>query len=104
MIADFYKNTAYVVTVTKPDDFSTSAITESLTTVKCAINPVSGHERFAGGKNDVFVDYKLYCSAGVVINEQKRIRWNGADYNVVFVRDPFIMGHHKTIYLAKDVR
>ena len=99
MITDYYTETAYVVTVTLPGDFSTSTQTESLTTVSCAINPVSGHERFAGGQNGVFADYKLFCSDTVTLTEGNHVRWSSDDYNVVFVKDTFNKGHHKLAYL-----
>jgi len=99
MIADFYTETAYVVTRTKPADFSTSTQALSKTTIRCAINPVSGNERIAGGKNSVYADYKLFCSDSVNLAEGKYIEWQSNTYNVVFVKDTFNMGHHKLAYL-----
>lgn len=99
MIEDYYTETAYVVTVTQPGDFSTTTYTESLTTIECAINPVNGRERFAGGQNAIFADYKLFCADSVTLTEGKRVRWNSTNYNVVFVKDTFNKGHHKLAYL-----
>ena len=105
MIEDYYTETAYIVTVTQPGDFSTSTQTLSKTTIQCAINPVSGRERFAGGQNGAFADYKLFCADSVTLTEGKRIQWASKDYNVVFVKDTLNRGHHKLAYLkAGDVK
>lgn len=104
MIEDYYTQSASVITVTKPSDFSTAAIATSATTIACSMNPVSGGERFAGGKNDVFIDYKMHCSSTVTINEQKRILWSGTYYDVVFVKNTLQMGHHLSVGLRSSVR
>ena len=103
-IENYYTETASVITVSKPTDFSTAVATESSAAFTCAINPVSGYETFAGGRNDVFADYKVFCSDSVSITEQQRIKWAGDYFNVVFVKDTFNMGHHKLVFLQKDVR
>ncbi len=103
-IENYYTETAKVNTITRPGDFSTAAETKTTATISCAINPVSGSEFFAGGRTDVFADYKLFCSDTVAINEQNRVAWAGQDFNVVFVKDTFNMGHHKLVYLKRDVR
>ncbi len=103
-IENYYTETASVITVTKPTDFSTSAITETSASFACAINPVSGFEKYAGGRTDAFADYKVFCSDTVSMVEKQRVRWAGTDFNVVFVKDTFNMGHHKLVFLQKDVR
>lgn len=103
-IENYYTETASVITVTKPSDFSTSGITESSASFACAINPNTGFETFAGGRNDVFADYKVFCSDTVTITEQNRVAWAGQDFNVVFVKDTFNRGHHKLVFLQRDVR
>lgn len=103
-IEDYYTESASVITVTKPGDFSTAAVTESSVAFVCAINPASGYEAFAGGRTDVFADYKLFCSDTVSFTEQSRIKWDSGYYNVVFVKDTFNKGHHKLAMLQKDVR
>ena len=103
-IEDFYTETVKIVTVTNPGAFSTSAKSESCSTAKAAVNPVSGMERFAGGHNDVFADYKLFCSDTVTLTESNRVLYGSDYYNVVFVKDTLNMGHHKLAYLKKDVR
>jgi len=103
-IEDFYTETASLITVSNPTDFSTSLKTETTVSFSCAINPVSGHKQFAGGKNEVYADYKLFCSDTVAFTEAKRVKWASQYYNVVFIKDTFNLGHHKTVYLKKDVR
>ena len=103
-IEDFYDQSAAVITVTKPGDFSTALPSETTVSFSCAINPVSGYEKFAGGHNEVMADYKLFCSSTVALTEQTRVKWNSKYYNVVFVKDTFKMGHHLLAFLKKDVR
>jgi head-tail adaptor len=103
-IENYYSETASVITVTKPTDFSTALGSESSVAFRCAINPVSGYESFAGGRNDVFADYKVFCSSTVALTEGKRVKWSSQYFNVVFVKDTFNMGHHKLVFLQKDVR
>ena len=103
-IENYYTEKVKVVTGSNPTDFSTVARTESCSTISAAINPVSGYERFAGGKNDVFADYKLFCSDTVVLTEANRVKWGTQVFNVVFVKDTLNMGHHKLSYLKRDVR
>ena len=104
MIEAYYTETVKIVTVSNPTDYSTSARTESCSTITAAINPVTGYERFAGGKNDVFADYKLFCSDTVTLTEVNRVKWGTQVFNVAFVKDTFNLGHHKLVYLKRDVR
>jgi len=103
-IERFYTETIKVVTVTEPDDFSTAVRSESCSTVSAAVNPASGRELFAGGRNEPYADYKAFMSSTVSIDEQNRVVWSGSTMNVVFVKDTLNMGHHKLVYLKKDVR
>ena len=103
-IENYYTETVKIVTVTAPGDFSTEAGSESCSTALAAVNPNTGREQFAGGRNDVFADYKMFCSDTVTITEQNRVLYAGSYYNVVFVKDTLNKGHHKLSFLQKDVR
>jgi len=103
-IENYYTESASVITVANPTDFSTSPITETTVAITCAINPNTGREQFSGMRNDVFADYKMFCSDTVTLTEQNRVVWAGQSFNVVFVKDTFNMGHHKLSFLQKDVR
>jgi len=103
-IENYYTETASVITVTNPGDFSTALGSETSVEFKAAINPSRGYESFAGGRTDVFADYKLFCSSTVALTEQTRVLYSGTYYNVVFVKDTLNRGHHKLVFLQKDVR
>lgn len=103
-LRDYYTETVKVVTVTAPDDFSTSDFSESCSTATAAVSPVNGVENFAGGHNEVFADYKMFVSDTVSVDEQNVVTWNGKRLNVVFVKDTLNMGHHKLVFLKDNSR
>ena len=103
MIEDYYTQTVYV----KAFSTSTSAWTEGTwgtsSAVEAAVNAVRGHEAYQLDKKGLVADYKMFCDAGVTVDETRRVEWQGDDYDVVFVKDTLQMGHHKTVYLkGKD--
>lgn len=104
MIEDFYTETVKIVSITHPGDFATTTRTESCSTAIAALNPVSGREQFAGGKNEPFADYKAFMSDTVSITSTNQLLHGSDYYNVVFVKDTLNKGHHKTVYLQKDAR
>jgi len=104
MISDYYTETIKIVTVTPPDVFSTSDYSESCSTASAAMNPVRGVENFAGGRNEVFADYKAFMSDTVTITETNRVRWSGKEFNVTFVKDTLNKGHHKLVFLVDNAR
>lgn len=103
-IANYYTETVKIVTVTNPSDFSTAAVSRSCSTASAAVNPVSGSKQFAGGHNEVYADYKMFCSDTVTITSTNQVLYASEYYNVVFVKDTLNKGHHKLVYLKKDVR
>lgn len=103
-IENYYDQTIKVITVTPPAAFTTANYSCSCSTVSAAVNPTNGVESFAGGRNEVFADYKAFMDADVAIDETKRVRWNGKDLNVVFVKNTFAMDHHKLVFLKNDAR
>jgi len=103
-IDKYYDQTIKVITVTAPAQFSSAAFSESCSTATAYMNPVNGVETFTGGRNEIFADYKAFMSSTVAIDETKRVRWAGKDYNVVFVKNTGQMGHHKRVLLKNDAR
>lgn len=103
-ITDYYDQTIKVITVTAPAAFTTNAFAESCSTAVAYMNPSKGVESFAGGRNELFADYKAFMSSTVAIDETKRVRWSGKDYNVVFVKNTGQMNHHKLVFLKNDAR
>ncbi len=103
-IKDYYTETIKIKTITDPGQFSTTVATESCSTASAAMNLVSGVENFAGGRNDVFADYKAFMSSTVSVNEQNRVVYSGDTYGVRAVKDTLNRGHHKIVFLKKDVR
>ena len=103
-ISKYYDQTIKVITVTEPADFSSAAFSESCSTAVAAVNPVNGVKTFTGGRNEIYADYKAFMSSTVAIDETKRVRWSGKDFNVVFVKNTFSMNHHKLVFLKNDAR
>lgn len=103
-LRDYFTETIKVVTVTAPAQFSSLAYSESCSTARAAMNPVRGVESFAGGRNEVFADYKAFMSSTVTITESNRVRWGSKELNVVFVKDTLNMGHHKLVFLKNNAR
>ena len=103
-ITKYYDQTIKVITVTEPAQFSSAAFSESCSTATAYVNPSNGLESFTGGRNELFADYKAFMSSTVAIDETKRVRWSGKDYNVVFVKNTGNMNHHKLVFLKNDAR
>ena len=65
------------------------------------LNPVSAGEMISADKKTVLFDYKLFCSSTVDISEVNRVK-NGTNiYDVVFVKDTLMKGHHLLVYLKR---
>jgi hypothetical protein len=103
-ITDYYDQTIKVITVTAPAAFTTNAFSESCSTATAYVNPSNGIESFTGGRNEPFADYKAFMSSTVSIDETKRVRWSGKDFNVVFVKNTGNLNHHKLVFLKNDAR
>ena len=103
-ISDYYTETITGVTRTySTDQFAGTRYTESCSTFAGAINPRSGSEYFAGGRNFPDADYKLFCGDTNSIGTGDLIRWGGSTFNVIFVKDTFNKAHHKLVYLKENV-
>lgn len=103
-LRDYYTETIKVVTVTPPDQFSTSSGSRSCSTAAAAVNPVGGIETFSGGRNEVFADYKVFVSSTVTVTEADEITWSSKRFNVVFVKDTLDRGHHKLVLMKENAR
>jgi hypothetical protein len=100
-IRDYFTETVKIITVTLPGDHSTAAITQSCSTARAAINPVSGRDYFAQGQNFPHADYKMFTTA--TVTEGKQVTWGGKRFDVIFVKDTFNMAHHKLAYLQRVI-
>lgn len=105
-LSDYYTETIKVITITPPDQFAatSSYFAESCSTAIAAVNPTGGIETFAGGRNEVFADYKAFVSSTVAITESNVVTWNSKRLNVVFVKDTLDRGHHKLVFLKNNAR
>ena len=64
------------------------------------MNPVSGNERFASGRQTPYATWKMFYSDTVTITDRSRVVYSGDSYDVVFVKDTLNKGHHKLVYLV----
>ena len=55
--------------------------------VPCRIRPLSGGERFAGGKETVIATHRVYCPV-TDITEADRISIDGVEYKISLVNRP----------------
>jgi head-tail adaptor len=62
----------------------------------CGIDAKSGRERVQRDKVDEVAEYVIFTDIRD-IRAQDRIKIDGVDYEVVFVDDPCVMGHHLEI-------
>ena len=100
-LQDYMTETVKIITVTLPGDHSTGAISESCSTAKAAVNPVSGADYFAQGQNFPHADYKVFTTA--TITESNQVTWSSKRFDVIFVKDTLNMGHHKLAYLRRVI-
>ena len=98
-IEDYYNSTGKVITISTGTWGSTYV--ESCATIRCGLNPASGNEIFIAEREGLMADYKMFCDADVSIDETKKFTENSIDYDVVFVKDTFNMGHHKKVMLKR---
>jgi len=100
MISDYYTQNVSVITLTTAT-WGSSISRTTAATFKAAVNPY-GKEVYIGDKKTVVADYKMYCPSTVSISERQLVRWDSKDFDVIFVKDTFQMGHHKNVLLKRQ--
>ena len=101
MIEDYFDQTAILISQSTSTGWNEGGWSTGGTTIECAINFITGDERFAADKQTVFADYKMFCRATESINEAQRILWNNKTLDILKVKNTFQMDHHKLV-LLKD--
>lgn len=103
MIESYYTHTGYVLTwaegTTEYSPDLADANYSTGETFVCALETVSGSERYAVGSETVLATHRVYCTAGVSVTEQNRVQIGSTIYTVVFVENPMERSHHKEVML-----
>lgn len=75
----------------------------SSTASPCRIQSISRmNSRISGGETaNVVSTHRMFCGVSVPAVERDRVRFNGVDYEVMFVEDAGGCGHHLEIDLVR---
>ena len=104
MIEDYYTESVGIYAQSTSTGWGSEPARTLSVTISAAMNPASGQESWAGGKQTAFIDWKLFCSDTVSIAVTDRVVYAGDTMEVVFVKDTLDMGHHKRVLLQNVAR
>jgi head-tail adaptor len=62
--------------------------------VQCRLRPLSGSERFAGGKETVVASHRVYTPVAE-ISEDDRLEIDGVEYEITLVNRPTESNHYE---------
>lgn len=99
-IQDYFTQTVSLITLSTGAWGSTGTRT-TVASFPAAINPY-GTEVVRADKKTVFADYKMYCDSSRPVTEKSVVRWDGKDFDVIFVKDTLIKGKHKRVLLKRQ--
>lgn len=107
MISDYYTQTAVILryNATSTGGYwstTTGDVWDTVESISCAVNLLTGREAYYASKNDVLAEYKLYCDKTTNLTKDSRIRWDGDTYDVVEIpKNTLQKDHHYKVLMRK---
>ena len=87
-----YDKTAIILGYSAGDAWGTEDSHAVRQNVPCRIRPLSGGERFAGGKETVIATHRVYCPV-TYVTEADRLLIGGVEYKISLVNRPSESDH-----------
>jgi len=75
---------------------------DTVDTIKCALETVSGSKMFISGTDQILATHRLYCDTDVTtFTEIDRFEIDSASYSIVFIEDIMEREHHLEVMLLR---